>query len=91
MNAVDTFADRIECLLPRRGRQPIAWIQNADVELSTNATHRVFADVAVTDWDAAAAVAEALHGISSLTRSDWLFRWRKTREAFRTIRVYPRR
>jgi hypothetical protein len=87
MHAIDQAADEVEALLPRRGRRPVAWVQDAGIE-RTASTQRPFVDVAVIDWDAAAAVAEALRAWASLSRQDWIFRWRRTTGAFRVIRVY---
>jgi hypothetical protein len=86
LQLADNFADDLEPRLPRRGRRPVAWIQDAGFDSMHN---EPYADVAVTDWDAAAAVAAALWEETKLTRHDWLFHWRRAANAFRVIRVYP--
>lgn len=89
--SLESAADSVEDRLPRRGRRPVAWVHDVGWERDGASAWdgTMFVEVAVTDWDAAAAVAEALAPIAGLDRSDWTFRWRRAPNAFRVIRLYP--
>ncbi len=85
---IESIADQIEDLLPRRGRRPIAWVAQLGWEERPEGP-TPYVDVAALDTHAAAAVAECLNEIAGLTYQDWLFRWRRSGEGHRLIRTYP--